>query len=213
VAASTHRTFGFATLFRQLTPFNCFTDWDREMESMSLEQKVRKYAAALPRNTLPIATTSGGIWLVLSLAPSDSGAVYYWDPPTLPSPANRDHFYPVARSFTEFIDFLFERFDSTETEMEALIKNENLEELSRLIESGLDLDLEDEYGRTPLENAVLGNRPDIVEELFKRGAKLRNAIAIAIKNREFFPEFETMVDVLNRLNSKGLVCFIMKGRQ
>ncbi len=112
----------------------------------------------------------------------------------------------VAGSFEDFIrglesDDAFRSED--EPEIERILRENDLEAIRSLIASGVDLEATDEYDRTIIENAAIQNRPDIIQLLAEAGASLRSALAIAEKNLQFFPEHETSVKVLQRLNKNN----------
>jgi len=74
-----------------------------------LNTKRLSMADRVPIRYLPIADAEGGNLLVLSLAPPDLGAVYFWDHELEAEegePATKDNLYPIAQSFDEFLQKL-----------------------------------------------------------------------------------------------------------
>jgi hypothetical protein len=111
----------------------------------------------------------------------------------------------VAGSFEDFIRGLEsdDAFRGDESEIERILRENDLESIRRLIASGVDLEVTDEYDRTIIEIAAIKNRPEIIQLLAEAGASLRGALAIAEKNFRFFPAHEASVNVLRRLTTKN----------
>lgn len=108
----------------------------------------------------------------------------------------------VAKTFEDFIrglesDDAFRSED--EPEIERILRENDLQSIRRLIAAGVDLEQTDEYNRTIIENAAIQNRPEIIELLAAAGASFRNALTIAEKNLQFFPEHAASVSVLRQL--------------
>lgn len=107
----------------------------------------------------------------------------------------------VADTFEEFIRGLEsdDAFRDDESEAEGILRANDLDAIRDLIRSGADLEATDEYDRTLIENAAIQNCPEIIEVLAEAGASLRNALALAEKNLEFFPNHAASVSVLRRI--------------
>jgi hypothetical protein len=73
-------------------------------DTYDIRENWESYADELPGQLLPIATGSGGQFL-LSLAGEDKGTVYWWLPEYGPV-ASRDNIEPVADSFDRFVNSL-----------------------------------------------------------------------------------------------------------
>jgi ankyrin repeat protein len=86
-----------------------------------------------------------------------------------------------------------------ESDLKRIVRQNDLDELKKLLSSGYDTETTDEYNRTLIENAAIHNRPDIIQILFDQGAQLRNALALARQNYRFFAEHKTSVDLLEKL--------------
>jgi ankyrin repeat protein len=69
-----------------------------------------------------------------------------------------------------------------------------------LLERGVDLNRPDSYDRTLIEWAAIHNRLDLVELLVARGLPVRQALAYAEQNLEFFPEYAVLADYLRKLS-------------
>ncbi|MBK1790062.1 SMI1/KNR4 family protein [Persicirhabdus sediminis] len=111
----------------------------------------------------------------------------------------------VAGSFEDFIRGLEsdDAFREDESEIERILRENDLGAIRKLIGSGVDLEVTDEYDRTIIENAAIQNRPEIIQLLAEAGASLRSALEIAEKNLQFFPEHEASVKVLRSLTENN----------
>ena len=89
-----------------------------------------------------------------------------------------------------------------ETDLERAIKSDNVEAVREAIESGTPIDALDEHGRTMLENAAIQNSANVLRYLCEQGAELRNALALAQENAEFFPEHRRTVELLQSFRTK-----------
>jgi hypothetical protein len=75
----------------------------------------------------------------------------------------------VARSFTEFTSLLHEYIDPNESEADRIIRENDIEGLIRLLETGFNIETQDAYGRTLLENAAIHDRVDLIRALHNCG--------------------------------------------
>ena len=100
---------------------------------------------------------------------------------------------------SEFTGKLYEYVEPDESEPDRILRQNDLNGLKRLLDSGYDVEQTDEYDRTLVENAAIKNRPEIIQMLFDHGAQLRNALQYARGNYEFFPEHKVSVDLLEKL--------------
>ena len=111
----------------------------------------------------------------------------------------------VAGSFEQFIRGLEsdDAFREDESEIDRILRENDLKAIRKLIGAGADLEVTDEYDRTIIENASIQNRPEIIQLLAEAGASLRSSLEIAEKNFEFFPEHEVSVKVLQSLTQNN----------
>lgn len=167
----------------------------------SLEWHLDTYNGRIVDKGLPVAGDSGGNQYVLIVRGKTTGQVYFWDHELETDPPGYDNMSYVAASFTEFCEKLYEYIDPDETEEERIIRENDLEALKTLLDSGYDIETLDEYDRTMIENAAIRNRVDIIKMLFDEGANLRNALQRARQNYHFFPEHKASVDLLVRLSN------------
>lgn len=108
----------------------------------------------------------------------------------------------VAENFEEFIRGLEpdDAFCSEdESEIDRMIRENDLDALRKLIASGYKLEETDEYDRTMIENAAIQNQPEVIKLLVSAGASLRNSLSLAERNLEFFPEHEVSATLLRKL--------------
>ncbi len=112
----------------------------------------------------------------------------------------------LAGSFEDFIRGLEsdDAFRGNEPEIERILCEDDVDSLNQLISSGIDLEETDQYDRTLIENAAIKNSSKVIEALAAAGSCLRESLALAEQNFEFFPEHEASVKILKNLtNEKG----------
>ncbi|WP_041613588.1 hypothetical protein [Paenibacillus sp. JDR-2] len=81
---------------------------------------------------------------------------------------------------------MYKRVDPNETEIDRIIASNDIYALINLIDAGLCFEVEDEYGRTLIENAAIAANDEMIMFLFKKGA-------------EFFDEHKKTVELINAL--------------
>jgi hypothetical protein len=164
----------------------------------SIYYAIRTFSDELPKEALPIASDAGGNQIVLFHSGSEKGSVYFWD--------HEEGIYTdyrLADSFDLFISSLYEDIPEDESDYDRIVRTNAVDELKTLISNGADLEFTDEYDRTVIEIATIHNREDMIRILFDAGADLRNSLDIARNNLEFFPEFKTTIELLEKLQEIG----------
>ena len=89
----------------------------------------------------------------------------------------------VASSFTALLDGLSEYVPPNETAVQRIIRRGDLNELIQMLASGYDVESEDTYRRTLLENAAIHNRVEMFHYLLGAGASLCNSLQYARQNQ------------------------------
>ena len=177
----------------------------------SLEENIKTYKNRLPSKTLPIGNDSSGNIYLLSLRDDSFGEIWFWDHENESVEIADDYFENITKvnsSFSEFLSELYEWISPTETETDKIIRTNDLISLKTLLDNGYNINAEDEYNRTLLENAVIYIKPDLINLLLERNAELRNSLEIANRNIEFFPDkgydkiIQTIEQYKNRNSSK-----------
>jgi hypothetical protein len=148
----------------------------------------------LPLSALAIASDAFGNQICIALSKEQFGKIFFWEHDLENHPEN----YPkiLAPSFPAFIDSLIEWEAPNRTEMDRVIKENDLKALIKILDSGYDIEKEQAEGRTILEIAAIQNRPEIIELLLKQGAKIRNSLSLAEKNAKYFPDHKPIVELL-----------------
>ncbi len=156
-----------------------------------------------PEGLLPIARTSGIDFVCIST--KEAGRVVFWDRMACWGKDNwsPSDFYPVAEDFDDLLSKLYEYVPEDESEIERILRTDDLDGMVRLLDSGFSIETVDENECTPIERAAIKARPAMIQLLFERGAKLRNALQYAEQNLEFFPKHKTTVDLLKELESRA----------
>ena len=157
------------------------------------------FEGRIPPDGLPIAGDSGGNQYVLIVRGARRGQVFFWDHEGETDPPGEENMSLVAASFTAFTGKLYEYVPPDESEVQRIVRQNDLDGLKRLLAGGYDVETVDAYNRTLIENAAIHNRAAMIQLLFDRGAALRNALQLARQNYKFFPEHKPSVELLERL--------------
>lgn len=166
-------------------------------EYLRLDRDYEVYRGRMPSSIIPIADDDCGNAVCVGIRGPHVGKVFFWDHELEAEDGESwDNVTEIAPTFSAFLASLFKWVDPTETELDRVIKSDDLEGVKTAIASGTAIEAEDEYGRTMIENAAIHNATKIIEYLFRHGAKLRNALAMAKKNAEFFPDHKRSVELL-----------------
>lgn len=173
----------------------------------SLEQHIKTYENRLPSKTLPIANDSCGNIYLLSLRNDSFGEIWFWDHENESDEIADEYFENTTKvnlSFPEFLSELYEWISPSEIETDKIIRTNDLNSLKTLLENGYDINSEDEYNRTLLENAVVQIKPELIKLLLDKNAELRSSLEIANRNIKFFPNkgYDGIIQMLEQ-NKKG----------
>lgn len=155
----------------------------------------------LPKGLIPIADDPYGNQVCITTQGNEIGTVYFWDHEAEHTPPTFKNMHKLASSFEKFISGFFESEHVLETALDKAIKKDDVKSLQRLIDSGVQLDQQDQWGRTLIENAAIANSVDVIGYLFALGADVRNALSLAEKNAKFFPEHQRAVALLKQLKT------------
>lgn len=173
---------------------------------LSLEGDYEDYLSRMPASIIPIADDSFGNAICIGISGTEAGKVYFWDHELEGAEDEQPYFGNItliADSFTKFLESLFEWVDPNETEILKALKKDDVARLKSLLPENADLEEEDQYGRTVIENAACANATNVIQYLYGRGAKLRNALKFAEKNAEFFEEHKRSVKLIKLLRKKA----------
>jgi hypothetical protein len=152
------------------------------------------FSDRIPKDLLAIACDSFGNQICIGISGKWRDAIYFWNHEVV----GNKSLTRIADSFDNFIGSLF-KYEPTE-HLSKIIEDNDLDELKRLLDDHLiELEGVDQYGRTLIERSAIAARPEIIEFLFDRGAKLRDALAYAEKNAEYFSEHIPVVELIKQL--------------
>ena len=171
-----------------------------------LNENYELYVDRIPSYVIPIGSDNFGNNICIGINGKNKGKVFFSNYYIQGGILKRLLFGRVkilSESFNEFMDSLFEWIDPEETEIGRIIRTNDIDGLKSLIASGFDIETLDEYDRTPIENASISAKNDIIKLLFETGANLRSALEIAQKNAEFFEEHKSTVELIKQLKNKA----------
>jgi len=169
----------------------------------ALEEQIEFYRPLLPHGVIPIAATGGLGQVCLCWHGAREGEVLYWDGYHKPEEPCFENIYSIAPSFEDLLKVLHEWVPPPGHEdplWAHMAKKFSPQDVMDLLERGVDLNRPDSYDRTLIEWAAIHNRLDLVELLVARGLPVRQALAYAEQNLEFFPEYAVLADYLRKLS-------------
>lgn len=146
----------------------------------------------IPKKILPIGDDPFGNLICLGIAKDVYDKVFFWDH-EIERPI-----IEISLSFNQFVEDLYPT-QKLGNDLTQAIQDNDISYIKRIVEDGFDLEHEDEYNRTMMENAAIYNRPEIIEFLYGRGAKVRNSLQYAQDNLEFFPDQLETVELLKKM--------------
>jgi len=171
----------------------------------NLEDSYEVYLGRMPASVIPIASDPFGNAICIGISGCEAGKIIFWDHDLEGTEDEQPYFGNItliANSFNEFLDGLFEWQNPFETEIMKALKKDDTALLEKLLPEDVDLEAEDEFGRTVIENAACANATNCIQYLFSSGATLRNALKLAEKNAEFFEEHKRSVELIKSLMAK-----------
>lgn len=189
----------------------CFVISDKEGESVvhgvyglhggpeycRLDAIRETFSDRIPKDLLAIACDSFGNQICIGISGKLRGAIYFWNHEIV----GKTSLIRIGDSFESFIDALFKK--APQNILERILEDNDIEELKRLLDThAIGLEDTDEYDRTLLERAAIKARSDIIVFLFDRGAKLRDALACAEANAEFFSKHVPVVELIKQLSTR-----------
>lgn len=162
------------------------------------------FKGRMPHQILPIADDPGGNQICIGLSGKYRGRIYFWDHEKEGVFFKFSATTILAKSFSEFINGLFEYIDPDETKIEAALRKSDLNFIIEQLNEGLDIEFQDDYGRTLIERAVIKGNSELIRLLHSRGAQLRTSLAIAERNANFFEGHRLVVDLISELTPKEI---------
>ncbi|WP_309123443.1 SMI1/KNR4 family protein [Paenibacillus sp.] len=168
----------------------------------SLIDSYLMYKGRMPSVLIPICDDPFGNLICISLKGKYRDKIFYWGHESEVEEGKQPYWgniVEIYNDFNSFLDNLFENIDPNETIIERIYRTRDSESLIKLLDEGLDIESEDEFGRTLIENAAISAINSFIEILFARGAKLRHSYNYAVRNAEFFEEHKETVNLIQRL--------------
>lgn len=156
----------------------------------------------IPNELLAIADDPFGNQICIGIKKKYLGKIYFWDH------EKESRFFKfkgttlLANTFDEFLGNLYEYVDPNESEIERVVRLEDVDAMTRLINDGYDIETTDEYGRTIIENCAIHRKNHLISFLYEKGADLRSSLEFAEKNAEFFEEHKETVRLLQELSER-----------
>jgi hypothetical protein len=172
-------------------------------EYCRLDRVWHTFRDRIPSSVLAIADDPGGNKICLGIQGNVRGKVFFWTHDHPGGSDQRSALSLISGSFDEFVGGLgLQPSDADKDEIGQLIKRDDKEGIAKLIESGaVDIEAEDDFGRTLIERATIAASPKIIGYLLGKGAHLRASLELARTNAEFFKEHQAIVSLLQRSRS------------
>lgn len=164
---------------------------------LSLEEAYENHKYRVPSTMISFADDPAGNALCIGIGADNKGKIFFWDHEA------EDNLTEVSKSFSLFLESLFEWVDPDEIAIEKIIRTGDLPALTDLLNSGFDIEFIDEHGRTMIEAAAVAANDDMVRLLLERGAEVRNALDYAEKNAVFFDKHKSTVSLIKEFLKKA----------
>lgn len=149
---------------------------------------------SLPKGIIPIGRDPYGNLICLSLLESQYNQIFFWDHEL----EDEKNLFFISHSFESFLNNLKELKIETYL-FDDYLSLTNKEEIIKNIPPNFDLETEDEFSLTLIENAAIQANKELILYLHSKGAKLRTALDLAIQNAQFFSEHKETVELLKQL--------------
>jgi hypothetical protein len=170
-----------------------------------LDKSWKAYRNRMPTTIVPFADDPCGNALCIGISGNEEGNIFFWDHEKEGN-ENEQPFYgnikKISDSFNQFLNGLFEWVDPNESQIDTIMRKNDMVGLNKLLDSGYNIETTNGYNRTLIEEASINGNSEMIIELHKRGAKERDSISIANNNAEFFEEHKGIVTLLKKLYNK-----------
>lgn len=160
-----------------------------------LDSAFERFKSIIEDCCLPIADDDGGNEICIGIHDKNRGKIYFWDHET-------GALILMALTFDEFVDSLSDIPVGT-SEVDIILEADDVSQMGKLISSGYDIEILDEYGTSLIERAAIKAKPNLIEYLAHKGANLRNSLEYAKKNAGYFDKHKIIVELLVRLHEEG----------
>ncbi len=168
----------------------------------NLLQNYLIYKGRIPKQLLAIGGDNLGNQICIGLTKKYTGCIYFWDHEKERKIFKFSAITLLASNFNTFIDNLYEFIDPNETKLEKIIRLEDLEGMSKLINQGFDINTYDKNQITPIELCAIHRKHVLMEYLFYKGAKIGASLTYAEENSQYFEEHKETVKLIKSLKNK-----------
>jgi len=185
---------------------NQFYGLNNGPEYQRLDENYKLCVDRLPNYVIPIGSDGFGNNICIGIKGKNKGKVFFTNYYIQGGILKRILFGRaklISESFNEFLDSLFEWIDPEETEIERIIRTNDIDKLQSLIASGYDIETLNENDCTPIERAAVCAKNDIIKILFEAGANLRSSLEIAQRNAKYFDTHKSTVELIKQLTSQA----------
>jgi len=165
----------------------------------SLLRTYHTYKGRIPRQLLAIGGDNFGNQICIGLTKKYTGRIYFWDHEKESKFFKFSATTLVADSFGQFIKGLYEYIDPDESNIDRIIRLEDVKGMSKLIDGGFDIDTADENQSTPIELCAIHRKHTMLKYLFSKGAKLGSSLEYAEENAKYFEEHVETVNLIKEL--------------
>ncbi len=169
---------------------------------LRLDYSYQTYLHRIPMHLLPIADDPFGNLILIGTAGNVLGKVYFWEHELENETCSFAPMKLLSDTFGDFLISLYNWKNPNEREIEKAIKSDDVNLLNSILSAQYDLEEEDEFGRTMIENAAIHNSLGIIQYLYGNGASLRDSLKYAKQNAEFFEEHKKAVSLIISLEKK-----------
>ncbi len=159
---------------------------------LRLQENYKIYKGRVPRSCIPIASDPFGNQICIN----SKGQIHFWDHEL---EGSDNSLKLIANDFDGFLLSLYEVDSSCAKNIFEAVKKDDTIEITKLINTGIDIEARDENGDTLLEIAAIHNSLNAINLLYESGAKIGSSLEYALRNAEFFEENRKAVELLRKL--------------
>jgi SMI1 / KNR4 family (SUKH-1) len=134
----------------------------------------------IPHGMLPITHDPGGNAILIKYKGENTGSLYFWDHNYEGEPNSIVY---ITNDFELFLNSVYEPVPEDKTLVDKIIRTEDINLLTNLVNEGYDLEQEVRYGRTIIEYAAMYGKYKLFVWLAEKKVAIRESLEYAQKNK------------------------------
>jgi hypothetical protein len=152
-----------------------------------IPSNIKTYNNRIPSEFIPIGCDQLGNQIIMGVGTKYKHKIYFWwhEGESESEKPVYSNIYLISENFTSFIESLKDIPEDSKGNFEDFFKDENYNEIKKLLESGWDVNTPFENQLTPVQFITLRNNIEILKLLIGNKANLDGCIDHAITNNHF----------------------------